>query len=142
MMAQASAKQRKKPFRAGGAATAGGMNFQASVTAIACSHMLADRPLNWLPGLVADTPDRIEAETGGSGDDIGIVLRGGDTVEVQVKKGLSKGNKLWSTLESLARAIDGGSCDYGVLVVCPNSSANIRVKLAQDNAVRCVEKVS
>ncbi len=131
-MAQASTKQRKKPFRAGGAATAGGMNFQASVTAIACSHLLADRPLNWLPGLVADTPDRIEAETGGSGDDIGIVLQGGDTVEVQVKKGLSKGNKLWWTLESLARGIASGSCDYGVLVVCPNSSANIRVKLAQD----------
>jgi len=131
-MVQAPPKKREKQFRAGGAATAGGMNFQASVTAIAYSHVLADRPLNWLSGLVADTPDRINAETGGSGDDIGIVLQGGDTVEVQVKKGLSKGVKLWSTLKSLATEIAVSTCDYGLLVVCPNSSANIREKLAQD----------
>lgn len=131
-MVRAPAKMCKKPFRVGGAATAGGMNFQATVSAIAYSHLLADRPLKWLSGLIDDIPALIKAETGGSGDDIGIVMQSGDYVEVQVKKGLRKGNKLWSALESLASGIASRACDYGVVAVCPNSSTNIREKLAQD----------
>jgi len=131
-VAGVSTKERKKPFRAGGAATAGGMNFQSSVTAIAYVHILTDRPLKWLSGLVDDTPACIKAETGGGGDDIGIVLQGGDYVEVQVKKGLRKGKKLWSALGAMASGIASGDCDYSLLAVCPNSSTNIREKLAQD----------
>lgn len=61
-MASALSKRRKKPFRARGAATAGGMNFKACVIAIVYTHVLAARALAWLPGLFDDTPNRIEAE--------------------------------------------------------------------------------
>ncbi len=49
---------------AGGGAGAGGYNFQAAATALAYTHVLTGRPLNWLVGR-RSVPLKVEAETGG-----------------------------------------------------------------------------
>lgn len=117
---------------AGGAATAGGMNFQAAVSAIAAVYLARARPLGWLDGLVDDVPISLLAETGGSGDDIQIRLRNGSIAEVQVKRGLRRGGRLWEPLMRLSRAIHAGMIGYGCLVVSPDSTRAIRAELARD----------
>ena len=116
----------------GGSGTAGGINFQAVVTAIAGVHLIKGSPLGWLDGLVNDTPVAIWAETDGPGDDIRLELRDKSTVEVQVKRGLQTGDRLWTSLMSLAHAIAAEEISYGVLVVSPDSSRTIAYKLSQD----------
>lgn len=123
----------KKPRRnAGGAAAGGGLNFQAAVTAIALIYMLRAQPIRWLENLVHDLIVGVEAETGAGGDDIRLVLAGGETIEVQVKKGLRATDELWSALLAIADAIDKGSEVFGLLAVCPDSSRTIRSGLQQD----------
>ena len=116
---------------AGGSATGAGMNFQAVVTAIAGVHLIKGRPLGWLDGLVDDTPVAVWAETGGAGDDIKLELRDEYTVEVQIKRGLQTGDKLWIPLMSLACALNEGEISYGLLIVSPNSSRTIAYGLSQ-----------
>ncbi|QXF12285.1 HTH domain-containing protein [Sphingopyxis terrae] len=123
----------KKPRRiAGGAAAGGGLNFQAAVTAIAIIYMLRAQPIRWLENLVHDLIVGVEAETGSGGDDIRLALAGGETVEVQVKKGLRATDELWSALLAIADAIDKGTGVFGLLAVCPESSRTIRSGLQQD----------
>jgi len=117
---------------AGGAAAGGGLNFQAAVTAIAGVHLLAGQALGWLEGLTDDTPRAVWAESEGPGDDIRLELRDGAVVEVQVKKGLSTGERLWAPLLGLAEAVQADNIAFGVLVVCPISSAKIRRDLSRD----------
>ncbi len=117
---------------AGGAATGGGMNFQAAVTAIACVYMARGQRLCWLDRVTEDIPVAIEAETGGAGDDIRLVLKSGEVVEVQVKKGLRSGGELWDSLTAMAEAISEKKIAYGVLVVSPTSSGTISENLATD----------
>ncbi|MBE0448846.1 MAG: hypothetical protein IBX64_12285, partial [Actinobacteria bacterium] len=50
---------------AGGAATGGGMNFQANVTAIAYVYMARGQQLSWLENIVDDLAVAVDAETGG-----------------------------------------------------------------------------
>jgi hypothetical protein len=133
-LASNDASKRKRGGRAGGPAAAGGMNFQAAVTAIAAVHIARGRPLNWLSGLVDDTPVSLWSETGGPGDDLRLVLRRGDKIEVQVKKGLKAGKELWDALTNLAFGIHKGEIAYGVLAVCPASSGPVATKLAEDIA--------
>ena len=128
---KSDAKQRQKRA-AGGSATGSGMNFQAVVTALAGVHLLKGRSLDWLSDLADDTPVAVWAETGGGGDDIRLELRGGPIAEVQVKRGLRAGNKLWDSLMSLATAIDVDDIQYGVLAVSPDSSGTIRRDLSED----------
>ena len=116
----------------GGPATASGINFQAAVTAIAGVHLINGSPLGWLDGLVNDTPVAVWAETGGPGDDIKLELRDKSTVEVQAKRGLQSGSRLWDSLMRLAHAIAKGKINYGVLVVSPDSSRTIAYELSQD----------
>ncbi|MDO9105712.1 MAG: hypothetical protein Q7U57_12225 [Methylovulum sp.] len=116
----------------GGSAAAGGMNFQACVTAIVAVHIARGIPLEWLNGVVEDIPVSVAVETGGAGDDIRLTYKDHSVAEIQVKKGLSKGKELWDSLISLAAAINSDSNSYGVLVVCPNSSGTIRNHLAND----------
>ncbi|MDD5272521.1 MAG: hypothetical protein PHU14_07370 [Methylovulum sp.] len=123
---------RLKKNVSGGSAAAGGMNFQACVTAIVCVHIARDIPLEWLNGVVEDIPVSVAVETGGAGDDIRLTYKDHSVAEIQVKKGLSKGKELWDSLISLAAAINSDSISYGVLVVCPNSSGTIRNDLAND----------
>lgn len=128
-----SGEAAKKPRRnAGGAAAGGGLNFQAAVTAIALIYMLRAQPIRWLENLVHDLVVGVEAETGAGGDDIRLVLAGGETIEVQVKKGLRATDELWSALLAIAEAIDKGTGVFGLLAVCPDSSRTIRSGLQQD----------
>jgi len=127
-----SGVEKSKPRRAGGAATGGGMNFQYATTAIAFVQMARGRPLRWLEGLVDDTPVAVDAETGGPGDDIRLLLANGDTVEVQVKKGLQIGDDFWDALLKLARGVTIGTAHFGVLAVSPRSSSTITDHLSVD----------
>jgi len=121
-----------KTSRPGGAATGGGMNFQAAVSAIAYVYMLRGQQLSWLEKVAEDVPITIDAETGGAGDDIQLRLKSGEIVEVQVKKGLQSGDQLWNPLINLAKAINNNVINYGVLIVSPTSSKTIRENLAKD----------
>lgn len=117
---------------AGGAATGGGINFQAAVSAIACVYMARGQQLSWLEKVAEDVPVAVDAETGGAGDDIRLLLKSGEIVEAQVKKGLKSGSKLWDSLTGLASAIKDGTINYGVLIVSPTSSNTITEQLAKD----------
>jgi hypothetical protein len=110
----------------------GGANFQASVIAMAEVAMAAGAQLNWMTGIQHDVPIALRAETGGSGDDIALTFTDGIVAEVQVKKGLTNGARLWDSLDALARAVNADDKTLGVLVVCPNSSLTIRDHLARD----------
>lgn len=116
----------------GGSATGGGINFQAAITTIAGIHISAGVRLHWLGNLVDDTPVSLSAETGGPGDDLSLEIKGGELVEIQIKKGLAKGVHLWQPLLKLSQAIETKKIAYGVLVVSPDSSQTIRQDLAND----------
>lgn len=120
----------KKP--GGGAAFGGGANFQASLTAIVGAHILRGSPLGWLDGICNDVPIAVWAESEGPGDDLRIELLDGDVIEVQAKKGLQLGAKLWSAIMPLVRAIHHGHLAYGVLAVASDSSPTIIKNLAAD----------
>ncbi|TNB98541.1 hypothetical protein FHG55_05720 [Pseudomonas jessenii] len=123
----------QKRQRVGGAANAGGVQFQASATAYVCVRMLMEKAVVWLEDLCTEVPVAITPESGGPGDDIRIDFKGGFTAEVQVKKGLkSQDGRLWGTLDALALAVHEGALDYGVLIVDPESSKSIRINLARD----------
>ncbi len=117
---------------AGGAATGGGINFQAAVSAIACVYMARGQQLSWLEKVAEDVPVAVYAETGGAGDDIRLLLKSGEIVEAQVKKGLRSGSKLWDSLAGLASDIKACTINYGVLIVSPTSSNTITEELAKD----------
>lgn len=118
----------KKP--GGGTAAGGGINFQAAVTAIAGVHLLRGTPLDWFP--VADVPVAVCAESEGAGDDMHLELKSSTVAEVQAKKGLRRGAKLWEALEALIEAVKDGHLNYGMLAVAPDSSGPIREDLAKD----------
>lgn len=128
--AQASGRaERANP--AGGSAAAGGMNLHARVAAVAAVHLLGRRQLGWLKELEVDIPDEIWCETNGPGDDLRFVLANDVVVEAQAKKGLTRGEDLWTALESLAHGIDRQSIAFGVLIVDIDASATIRRGLAR-----------
>ena len=112
----------QKKNTSGGAAGAGGFNFQAAITAIAYVHSLQGTPVQWTKGLTASPPVSVSSETGGPGDDISLELADRSTVEVQVKKGLKDTKAFWAVVDSLSEGINSGRCTYGILVVCPFSS--------------------
>lgn len=117
---------------AGGSAAERGLDFQARVNAVVMTHLLAERPIAWLEGVLDDTPLELDAETGGPGDDVRFVTRNGKRVELQAKRGLQRGENLWDALLDLSKGIAVGRIDAGVLAVCPNSSGSIREALAED----------
>jgi hypothetical protein len=118
----------------GGPACAGGISFQATVSAIAVVYMARGKRLSWLEKEIEDIPVAVSAETGGAGDDIRIELKSGRFIEAQVKAGLKSGPNLWEPLTKMAIAIHSGSksIDYGVLIVAPGSSRTITEDLAKD----------
>jgi len=116
----------------GGAATGGGISFQAVVTAVAGVYMMRGAPIGWHAGDLVGTPVAVWAETNDPGDDLRLELADGGIVEVQAKKGLSRGSDLWSSLLSLARAVDDGRISFGLLAVAPDSSHTVRQDLSQD----------
>ena len=116
----------------GGPTAGGGYNYQAAVTSIALAFAARGAPLGWLAGLAHDVPVSVASETGSGGDDIRLVLAGGEVVDVQVKRGLTKGASLWGALIDLAKVLDAGAAQFGVLVVDGSSSGTIREDLSKD----------
>lgn len=127
-----SKKNGEDKIIAGGSATGGGINFQAAVTALVEVHIAIGIKLGWLTGVASDIPVNVSAETGGPGDDIGIQFADGASCEVQVKRGFTAGKKLWETIMKLSKAVNDDVVNYGVLVVCPNSSGTIKNEFARD----------
>ena len=121
----------QKSNTSGGAAGAGGLNFQAAISAIAYIHALRGTPVHWLDGPTEGAPVSVSSETGGPGDDLALKLIDGSLVEVQVKKGLNATNAFWSAVDSLSEGINSGRCNYGILIVCPSSSNTIRSDYAK-----------
>ena len=103
----------------GGSAAERGLDFQARVSAIVMAHLLTERPIGWLEGVLDDTPLELHAETGGPGDDVSFSVKDGKRVELQAKRGLHRGPDLWFALIALSRGISNGTIDAGVLAVCP-----------------------
>lgn len=117
--------------RSAGSAGGGGYNFQAAATALACAHVFVGEPLNWPEGRPL-IPLAVEAETGGPGDDLKIACQGGAVIEVQVKKGLSRGTRLWDALLALVRGLEQDDNLYGVLLVNSDSSGPVKNDLRED----------
>lgn len=116
----------------GGTAIGGGVHFQALVTAIVGVHILRGTALGWLDGLCHDRPIAVWAESEGPGDDLRIELENDQAIEVQVKKGLVRGEHLWTALLAIAEAINTGAFPYGLLVVASDTSKTIAEDLAVD----------
>ena len=112
--------------RSGGAAAAGGFGFQARLGAIAGIHVLRGTPVQWTDGLTGAAPCAVDFETSGPGDDLSLRLTDGSRVELQAKKGLRADGRFWSALDALCEGIHGDRCNFGILIVCPNSSATVR----------------
>lgn len=125
-------KQASRAAAEGGSRAAGGLAFQANVTAWVAAHMLAGQRLGGLDALIDQPAVAIAAETAGPGDDLCIELGDGRRVEVQVKRGLSRGPRLWEALGALAAGVHRGETDFGLLVTCPQASKPILVDLARD----------
>lgn len=124
-------KRKQKSNVSGGSAAAGGMNFQANLTAIVSVQMLTGAPLHWLDGLTDDRPISVDAETGGPGDDIAIECENGARIEVQAKKGMRRGKTFNEAFDALVSGIGSGRIDFGILAVCPSSSGTIREACAK-----------
>lgn len=116
----------------GGSRAAGGFTFQANCSAYVATHLLTGHRLGWLERLAEDIPTAIVAESGGPGDDLRIALRDGRAIEVQVKRGLSRGSRLWAALADLARGLHDGDADFGLLITCPQASRTVLTHLARD----------
>ena len=86
-MARAIVTSGQRANPAGGSATAGGVSFQARVTAIAAIALLRGQPLGWLSEVERDIPNELLAETNGPGDDLRLVLRTGAIVEAAESRG-------------------------------------------------------
>lgn len=110
----------------GGAAAAGGFGFQAKLGAVAAIHVLRGTPVQWTDGLTGAAPCAVYFETSGPGDDLSLRLTDGSTVELQAKKGLRADQRFWSALDALCEGIHCDRCSFGILIVCPNSSATVR----------------
>jgi hypothetical protein len=115
----------------GGSAAAGGLTFQAAVSAICMVHMACGRPLRWSTS-ANDTPISVASETAGAGDDVALQLVGGESLEIQAKLRLTAGAELWGALIALCRRASEDPAFYGVLAVGPSSSATVREQLARD----------
>lgn len=110
----------------GGSAAVGGFGFQATIGAIAGIHTLRGTPVQWTEGLAGAAPCAVSFETSGPGDDLSMELADGGVVEIQVKRGLRADVRFWSAVDALCEGIHDNRCDYGILIVCPNSSVPVK----------------
>ena len=116
----------------GGHATAGGIEYQGRTAAYVAAHILARRRLKWIPRLPL-VPTAISAETEGAGDDITLETAGQiQTLEVQVKKTLSRDRRFIETIERFCAHLPEESTTHGAIVVSSDSSIPIRRELRED----------
>jgi len=116
----------------GGSAGGGGYDYQAEVWAIVAAKILAGQSLNWLEGPRDPVPVSVRMETGTGGDDLRVVLRDGASIEVQAKRGLTRGAKLWDALVGILRRVQADPHSYGAIVTTTSASRPVRVHLPQD----------
>jgi len=109
----------------------GGYEYQAMATAYVAAHILSQVRLGWIEHEEADIPISVAEETGGAGDDIGIILNSGIKIELQAKRGLEK-NKLWEPLIKLGKWLIAEPQMYGVILTNSTASQNIREDLRND----------
>jgi energy-coupling factor transporter ATP-binding protein EcfA2 len=124
-----SLEKRKNSF--GGSASGGGYDFQAEAYALVASKILAEEGLNWPETGCDRLPVSVRVETGKGGDDLCITLRSGATIELQAKRGLKRGDDLWSALLALAQVVTTAPSIYGVLLTNGEASGPIRVHLRE-----------
>jgi NACHT domain len=124
-----SLEKRKNSF--GGSAGGGGYDFQAEAYALVASKILAEEGLNWPETGCDRLPVSVRVETGKGGDDLCITLRSGATIELQAKRGLKRGDDLWSALLALAQVVTTAPSIYGVLLTNGEASGPIRVHLRE-----------
>lgn len=115
----------------GGSAGGGGYDFQAETFALVAAKMLAEEPLTWSETGCDRIPVVVASETGGYGDDLRVSLRSGITLEIQVKKGISRGDDLWRALMALARGVQADPSCHGVLLTNSLASATVRGHLKE-----------
>lgn len=129
-----NAKQSGSPRKntSGGSAGAGGYSYQAEASASILAKILAGDELTWIETDCTRIPVEILAETGQGGDDLQVHLESGAVIEVQAKKGVQKGEKLWVALTDLALIIEKNPHTYGVLLTDSNASQTIRSDLKRD----------
>lgn len=121
--------KRGNPF--GGSAGGGGYDFQAEAYALVSSKILAQESLNWVETGCDRVPVSVRMETGSGGDDLQIILRQGAKIELQAKRGLVRGDDLWTALTALAQAINADTNTYGVLLTNTGTSRTIREDLKE-----------
>jgi hypothetical protein len=117
----------------GGPAIFSGAEAQADIGAFIAVYALARWPLRWVELSVADVPIAVSCETGGPGDDVGIDILGSTTrIEVQSKRGLTRGKPLTEALQHIARRLPADPSARVVLAVDPSTSDAIRLTLRAD----------
>lgn len=119
----------------GGSGGAGGYRFQALAAAYVCAHALAEHALNWVSA--SAVPVAVSVETAGPGDDLRVEYSGGPggecgVLEVQAKRGLTRGTKLWEALLSLARGLDEDPTLRCAMLVDHAASRPVRGDLPRD----------
>ncbi|HST20566.1 MAG TPA: hypothetical protein VLR90_05590, partial [Blastocatellia bacterium] len=109
----------------------GGYRFQAEAFAYVASVALCGQPLHWFP-LLEDIPIAISMETLGPGDDLEIELKNGHRIELQAKRGASKGQKFLDAFLRLVKGLCEDESLYGVMLVDTSSSSTITNELSED----------
>lgn len=114
-----------------GSGGAGGYDYQANAFAYVVTHAVCQHPLGWFDDF-DDTPTAVRSETNGPGDDFGIETRGGITIEVQAKHGLSRGQKFDETVQQIVEGLVRDPLLGGVFLVdstasgpMPNEAADL-----------------
>ncbi len=117
---------------AGGAATAGGMDYQAQCTAWISAQILAAGAAALVEGLWAGPLDRVDCETGEPVDDIRMRPRTGSAVVMQCKRKVSlttaPTGEFGKTIDQFVRQrlTSGHASDELVLVTTTETPATIR----------------
>ena len=135
---------------AGGAATAGGVAYQARVAAWAAARILAEQRAAGVWGFPSTSLEGLYCETGGGVDDLLLVTSAAGQLFVQAKRRIDLGQGAGSELASyVAQCVrqhyvgrttmgstgvgGGGTLDWSrdrlVLVTSPEASARVRVDL-------------
>jgi hypothetical protein len=110
-----------------------GYDYQANATAYVAAHGLAGQPLPWFESR-NDVPATWSSETGGPGDDIGIVTAEGLAIEVQAKHALTRGPGFVATFQRLTAGLRSSLELRCVLLVDRHASGVIRDELKNDIA--------
>lgn len=112
-----------------GRGAAAGFDFQSRANAYVLVHILAERSLSWTQLASGDVPLAVQAESGGSGDDIRIELVGSTTIyECQAKRGLNADSRLDDAIDGFSR-MAGRDQERGILIIDPRSSRPVSIDL-------------